>query len=263
MSDCTWQHQKLMQQRINQNLKFILFFFSFSIFHRTRFCAALFARSRVMPAFVSSCSNDLLQVCLGCPRSLLPCGFQSSATLDMLSFGFMRVWPIHHHFLRLICRSMGSSSVNFNSATLLMVFGQNILQMMRRHLSTKVCSQCVMELETSHVSLPWSNTDFEYSRFRPHCILPKAALALFSLHIFIRAAICCNRADEVAETLHRFDRTSKIWFALQWLTINLQETHNICLHVGEFMWEETNVVREIQFFEMSGVALYNASFLQG
>ena len=40
----------------------------------------------IMPAFVSSCSKDLIQACLGRPRPLLPCGFESSAILDILVF---------------------------------------------------------------------------------------------------------------------------------------------------------------------------------
>ena len=136
----------------NVDIKFVMakkrFFFllhsswehraSTRLFHRIRFCAVLFAPSHVMLAFANSFSIDLLQVCLGRPRPLLPCGFHSSAIREMLSGGFLSVWPIHRHFLRLICSSMGSSFVKFNSAALLMVFGQNILQMMRRHLFTKV-----------------------------------------------------------------------------------------------------------------------------
>ena len=64
-------------------------------------------------------SIDLRQICLDWPRPLLPWGFHSSAIREMLSGGFQSVWPIHRHFMRLICRSMGSSFVKFNSAGLL------------------------------------------------------------------------------------------------------------------------------------------------
>ena len=48
-----------------------------------------------------------------------------------------------------------------SSIALLMLFGQNILQMMRRHFFKKVWSLCVMELETNHVSLPYINIQHE------------------------------------------------------------------------------------------------------
>ena len=38
------------------------------------------------------------------------------------------------------------------------------------------------------------------------------------------------------------------------------KTIRLCFHVGELMWEETNVVREIQV-EKSGEAPYNTFFL--
>ena len=92
-----------------------------------------------------------------------------------------------------LCGSMGSSFVKFNSAALLIVFGQNILQMMRRHLFTKVWNLCVMELETNHISHPYNNIEFihelnirsfvclEISELaHTACILPKAVRALFS-----------------------------------------------------------------------------------
>ena len=111
------------------------------LFHRIRFCACLFAPSHVMLAFANSFSIDLL--CFLAGSTLVP--------RDAIRWFPERVaYPLPLSALDL-------QQYLFNSSALLMVLGQNILQMMRRHLFTKVWSLCVMELETNHVSLPYNN----------------------------------------------------------------------------------------------------------
>nr|KAG5699200.1 hypothetical protein BaRGS_012721 [Batillaria attramentaria] len=65
------------------------------------------ASSHVRPESRSSQCKLLLQVCLGRPLFLIPCGFHSSACLVMLQGSFRRVWPTHRHFRRLTWTSIG------------------------------------------------------------------------------------------------------------------------------------------------------------
>ena len=75
------------------------------------------------PICRSSCSADLLQLFLGLPRFLFPCGFQKSACLVTLLCGFLSVWPIHFHFFLLIWTIILSSWVFAHKSSLLIVFG--------------------------------------------------------------------------------------------------------------------------------------------
>lgn len=101
-----------------------------------------------MPASDSARTIDLLQIFFGWPRPLFPCGFHSRAILVMLTGGFLSVRPIYRHLMRFICHRMSSSFVNHNIGLLMLVCGQNILQIIRRHLLTKNCSLYVRVLET-------------------------------------------------------------------------------------------------------------------
>ena len=65
------------------------------------------ASSYVRLECLSSLCKLLLQVCLGRPLFLFPCGFHSSACLVILLGSFRRVWPTHRHFRRLIWTSIG------------------------------------------------------------------------------------------------------------------------------------------------------------
>ena len=71
------------------------------LLHRTRFGAVLFSWVHVIPDTPISVSVLLLQVCLGLPTLLLPCGFQSRAWRRRVMFedGFLGVWPIHPNCL--------------------------------------------------------------------------------------------------------------------------------------------------------------------
>ena len=53
----------------------------------------------MVPCFFTASSIDHLQVVLGLPIFLFPCGFQSKACLVTLLVCFQRMCPIHVHFL--------------------------------------------------------------------------------------------------------------------------------------------------------------------
>ena len=71
--------------------------------HPTRFGASFSAEFQLCPCSFSSDSLSLRQVFLSRPLLLLPCGFHLRSCLVMLFGGFLSVWPIHVHFLFLIC----------------------------------------------------------------------------------------------------------------------------------------------------------------
>lgn len=56
---------------------------------------------------------------------------------------------------------------------MLLVLGQNSLQMIRRHLLMNARSLYLMELETSHVSIPNNIVDFTYVENILSFVLPK------------------------------------------------------------------------------------------
>ena len=71
--------------------------------HLTRFGASFSAEFQLCPCSFNSDSVSLRQVFLGRPLLLLPCGFHLRVCLVMLIGGFLSVWPIHAHFLFLMC----------------------------------------------------------------------------------------------------------------------------------------------------------------
>jgi hypothetical protein len=68
----------------------------------------------------------LFQVTLGLPFLRFPCGFQSSPCLVMLFWPFLKVFPIHFHFLILISLLLGICCVVSHNSLLLIVFGHHI-----------------------------------------------------------------------------------------------------------------------------------------
>ena len=76
--------------------------------HLTRFGTIFSAEFQLCPCSFNSDSVSLRQVFLGRPLLFLHCGFHLRACLVMLRGGFLSVWPIHAHFLFLICMFMGS-----------------------------------------------------------------------------------------------------------------------------------------------------------
>ena len=86
-----------------------------SVLHRVLSWANLPKVAQVWPQFLIWDSTPLLQEFLGRPLFLLPWGFQRSACRVMLLAGFLRMWPIHLHFLFEIWVMIGSSPANSHS----------------------------------------------------------------------------------------------------------------------------------------------------
>jgi hypothetical protein len=88
----------------------------------------------------SSTKTFLFQLTLGLPFPCFPYGFQSSPCLFMLFWSFLKVCPIHFHFLILISLLIGICCVVSHNSLLLIVFGRHILNMLQRHRLTKDCN---------------------------------------------------------------------------------------------------------------------------
>ena len=99
------------------------------LLQRTRFGAELFSWVHVIPDTPISASVLLLQVCLGLPTLLLPCGFQSRAWRVMFEDGFLSVWPIHPHFLLRISISTCCCPV-LSQSSLFEIFSDHLMPRM-------------------------------------------------------------------------------------------------------------------------------------
>jgi hypothetical protein len=98
-----------------------------------------------------SCSSVkivLFQVILSLPFLLSPCGFQS------LFCSFLKVCPIHFHFLIFISLSIGICCVVSHSSLFVLVLGHHILSMLRRHQLTNICNLLTVSCVIFHVSQP-------------------------------------------------------------------------------------------------------------
>ena len=113
---------------------------------------------QVQPVSLASASRSLLQVFFGRPLFLFPWGYQVKAWRVMFVDGFLRVCPIHHHLL-LISSSAGTWLVLSQRSALLMVFGQWIFRILRRHELMKVWTLLMVVFVVLHVSAPYRRTD--------------------------------------------------------------------------------------------------------
>ena len=95
---------------------------------------------------------------LGRPFFLFPWGFKNMAYLVMLLEGFRRVWPIHLQRLIMITTSAGLWLVLCHRSSLLMVIGQRIRKILRRHELMKVRTFFVVATVVLQVSEPYSRT---------------------------------------------------------------------------------------------------------
>jgi hypothetical protein len=100
----------------------------------------------------------LFQVNLGLPFLHFPWGFQWSPCLVMLFWSFLKVCPIHFHFLILISLLIGICCVVSHNSLLLIGFVHHILNMLQRHWVTKVCSLIMISCVVFHVLHPYNNT---------------------------------------------------------------------------------------------------------
>ncbi len=147
--------------------------------HRTRLLA--WARSSPKDYLSLSFKTVRLQVALGHPLDLFPCGFHSKA-LWQISFSlFRRVCPIQPYFLLLISTFISDCPVLSHSSWLVIFRGHQIPSIFQRHLLTKACSFCVVLLVKNHVSQPYSRTDFTHAL---NSLILRCRLMLLALHTF-------------------------------------------------------------------------------
>jgi hypothetical protein len=85
---------------------------------------------QVFPISVISSCVVLLQVFLGRPLLLVPWGFQSNTSFSIAPAGFLKVCPIHLHFLFLIWMSIGSCFV---------ISHRELFHIVPGHLMFKIC----------------------------------------------------------------------------------------------------------------------------
>ena len=90
--------------------------------HLNLFWASVSNSLQVYPALPTSSSTVLLQLFLGRPRPLFPCGFHLSACLVTLLVGFLKVSPIQLHLRLLIWVLILSCSALSHSSSLLYYF---------------------------------------------------------------------------------------------------------------------------------------------
>ena len=128
--------------------------------HRTLFWACCVMDCQLYPAAFISSSTDLLQLFLGRPLFLLPCGFHRSACLVMFPGSFLSWCPIQVHFLFFICIGGGSWFVTFQRSWLLIRSGQWIFNILRRHLFTNDCMVLSEATVVRQVSDPYRRTAF-------------------------------------------------------------------------------------------------------
>ena len=80
--------------------------------------------------------------------------------IRVVLFGaFLRVWPIHFHFLRFIVVSISSCPVRAHNSSFVMTFGQKIPIICLSLLFRKDCTLESKALVNRQVSDPYSNTD--------------------------------------------------------------------------------------------------------
>jgi hypothetical protein len=76
----------------------------------------------------------------------------------MLFWSFLKVCPIHFHFLILISLLIGICCVVSHNSLLFIVVGQHVMNMLRRYRLTNVCSLLMLSCAVFHVSHPYNNT---------------------------------------------------------------------------------------------------------
>ena len=102
--------------------------------------ACLLAVYHVSPASLSSTSTDLRHAILGLPLLRFPCGVHLSAILARLLFGIFKTWPSHLNLLLLTHAEIGSMLQLLSRSSFLILSGQKILLMRRRHFVWNVSS---------------------------------------------------------------------------------------------------------------------------
>ena len=109
-------------------------------FHQTLFIAIFSASPHVFPMLSSSLITVRRQDCFGLPCFLFPWGFHFMAILVVFFFSFLKVWPIHFHFLRFIVIASSSCPVLTHRSLFVMTFGQKIPSIWRSLSLTNICT---------------------------------------------------------------------------------------------------------------------------
>ena len=102
----------------------------------------------------ASAITDLLQVSMGLPRFLWPCGFHVRACLAVLVAGRLRVCPIHFRLLVLISSPIGTIRVFSHRSLLLTISNHLSPRICLRHLLMELCSFCSDVVVSFQVSDP-------------------------------------------------------------------------------------------------------------
>ena len=123
------------------------------------FCTISSSCFHVCPVLLISFSSSRRQVFRGLPLFRWPWEFQFRAWRPMLQHGFQSVWPSHLHLLRRMSSTTGVCWALGHRLSLLMVPGQWILSILRKHWFIKVWIFFMDALGFRHVSTSYNNAD--------------------------------------------------------------------------------------------------------
>ena len=118
----------------------------------------------------------LLHEVFGRPLLRFPVGVHLRATFGIESCGIRRTWPNHLNLCFCIWVLIGDEFVLLYRSSLDILFGQNMLQVLRRHLVWNTSSLFISSLETLQLCHPYSNTDMT--------LLLKSRSFVFKLYMF-------------------------------------------------------------------------------
>ena len=130
------------------------------LLHSFLFWASLFRSCHSYPSFSISWVVFLLQVFLGLPTLLFPCGFHCRARRVIEFVGFLNVCPIHPHFIFLMSCSTGNCLVFPYRSVFLILSGHLMFMIRLRQLLTKTCSLLRRLFVVFHVSQPYKSMVF-------------------------------------------------------------------------------------------------------
>jgi hypothetical protein len=106
-NECLYMSNNLFQLPLLKNIIIIIISFYSLVEDKARvkihylvlFAAKAFTSAQLFFCGFNSFSTVHRHVVLGCPLFLVPCGFHSSAALEISLGGFLSVCPIHFHLL--------------------------------------------------------------------------------------------------------------------------------------------------------------------
>ena len=119
-----------------------------SFLHLLRSWSITSASPIVRPILDSSAIIDILHVVLRRHFDLFPVGIHLNATFGMWSGDILKTWPNHLILCFWIWQLIGREFVLLYRSSLDILFGQNILHILRRHLVWNTSSLCISFLLT-------------------------------------------------------------------------------------------------------------------